>query len=72
MFFFFFFFFFFLGGGGGGVRKMNVLLIMLKLWIFLGINHKTGLILGVISIYCRFFFLKKYFFFIWGGGGGVA
>ena len=36
-------FFFFWGGG------------MMKLWIILGVHHKSGLILGVISIHVRNF-----------------
>ena len=49
------FFLFFLGGGGlkalyfnifGVFRKMNIFGGMIKLWIFLGGHHKTGLFLG--------------------------
>ena len=51
--FLFFIFFFFGGGGGGGGSR--------KLWFcgYFWCHHKTWLVLGVISMYCRSFLKVK-------------
>ena len=52
--------FFFLGGGGGeGGMKI--------LWIFLGVHHEIGLVLGVISMYFRVNVQNGDIFFVGGG-----
>ena len=44
--------------GGGGVGKKNIFGDMKFLWIFFGGHHRTGLVLGIISMYFRIFFFK--------------
>ena len=55
LFFIFFYFFFFGGGAGEGFRRMNMFGGMENLWICIWSQHKTGLVLGVISVHFMVF-----------------